>query len=213
MSEEERRELIARQRNALYGEGSYVDENGITRPGAPNGRGPSPLAFHNEAAAAAAKDGTAATPAAGQAQDENRSNNASSPASSAAPFQSFEKVQQQSNRTSNSASPGGSPPRAGAPAQGGVAPIGTRPAAGQAANPALKRSTTPGLPSPLGYGYNGAGAQADGDKAPAKGDRSVSASSNPSQGESPNVGSLGGWGAKSGVWGKSNLGVQASVWG
>lgn len=61
MSEDERRELIARQRSALYGEGqfseggAYVDETGAVRPGppthhvvpsgAPGLRGPSPLAY------------------------------------------------------------------------------------------------------------------------------------------------------------------------
>lgn len=61
MSEDERRELIARQRSALYGEGqfseggAYVDETGAVRPGPPTHhvvpsaasglRGPSPLAY------------------------------------------------------------------------------------------------------------------------------------------------------------------------
>ena len=41
MSEDQRRDLIARQRSALYGEGSfaetggYIDETGTPRPGAP----------------------------------------------------------------------------------------------------------------------------------------------------------------------------------
>lgn len=62
MSEDERRELIARQRNALYGEGAAYsenagfDENGTPRPGTQGSgshsattgiRGHSPLAFDN----------------------------------------------------------------------------------------------------------------------------------------------------------------------
>ena len=48
MSDEERRELIARQRSALYGEGpfaetgGYVDETGATRPGIPVPHAPGP---------------------------------------------------------------------------------------------------------------------------------------------------------------------------
>jgi hypothetical protein len=214
MSEEERRDLIARQRSALYGEGgaypegSFVDENGVTRQAAPvqNGRGHSPLAFET----AAAKQADAQQAA--QTQDEQtRANSTSSPSSNSANFQVFDNVAQQSSRTSTS-SPGGSPPRQGKPATGtSVAPIGTRPAAQQAVNPALnKRSTTP-LPSPLSYGF---AANEDGNanaKSGGGADRATSAASNPSAG-AQDVG-LGGWGNKSGVWGKNSLDVQASVWG
>lgn len=211
MSEEERRDLIARQRSALYGEGgaypegSFVDENGVTRQAAPvqNGRGHSPLAFENGAAKQA--DAQQA-----QTQDEQtRANSTSSPSSNSANFQVFDNVAQQSSRTSTS-SPGGSPPRQGKPATGtSVAPIGTRPTGQQAANPALnKRSTTP-LPSPLSYGF---AANEDGNgKSGGGADRATSAASNPSS-TAQDVG-LGGWGNKSGVWGKNSLGVQASLWG
>jgi len=197
MGEEERRELIARQRSALYGEGaSPFPDNGsfedgaASRPGQGNvGRGPSPLA------------GQQTSGEAGVPQSRSRANSTSSPSSNQAnSFALFDNAQQ-SSRTSTS-SPGGSPPRQGKPALGSVAPIGTRPA-GQVANPALnKRSTTP-LPSPLSYGF-GAGNNDE-----SKVDRSTSAASNPST--TPEVGL--GWGNKSGVWGKNTLGVQASVWG
>jgi hypothetical protein len=221
MSEDERRELIARQRSALYGEGaafaengSFLDENGNPRPSTQgSGARQSPLAFErftgsqNQNGQAEAES---QTPTAAQsAGPRSRANSTSSPSSNpTASFNVFENAAQQSSRTSTS-SPGGSPPRQGKSAAGsGVAPIGTRPSISgpsQAANPALnKRSTTP-LPSPLSYGY-----AAGEDGKPANGDRSASTSSNQT-GSAQDVGL--GWGNKSGVWGKGSLGVQASVWG
>ncbi|THV53371.1 hypothetical protein BGAL_0052g00020 [Botrytis galanthina] len=233
MSEEERRELIARQRSALYGEGptfnaenGSFDENGTPRPtnqgstsqtlnAAPGAiRGHSPLAFEhfNSQASQAensnqqnATESQSATAAQAPGQQRSRANSTSSPSSNPTSFSLFESAAQQSSRTSTS-SPGGSPPRQGgkAPASG-VAPIGTRPS-GQAANPALnKRSTTP-LPSPLSYGF-----AANDSTTESKDARTTSAASNPNpQGQTE---SGLGWGSKSGVWGNKNLGVQASVWG
>ncbi|KAA8568125.1 hypothetical protein EYC84_008527 [Monilinia fructicola] len=151
MNEEERRELIARQRSALYGEGPAFnaenggfDENGAIR-------GHSPLAFDHFNAQASqgensnqqnATEPQSATTAQASGKQRSRANSTSSPSSNPTSFSLFESAAQQSSRTSTS-SPGGSPPRQGGKAgTGGVAPIGTRPS-GQAANPALnKRSTT-----------------------------------------------------------------------
>jgi hypothetical protein len=230
MSEEERRELIARQRNALYGEGasysesSGFDENGTPRPGTQGSgsqsatgiRGHSPLAFdHFNAQSSQGENSNqqaAVEPqsAAGQApgQQRSRANSTSSPSSNpTSSFSLFESAAQQSSRTSTS-SPGESPPRQGgkAPTSSGVAPIGTRPSA-QAPNPALnKRSTTP-LPSPLSYGFAANNEESQGEKD----GRATSAASNPNAQAQQDVGL--GWGSKSGVWGKNSLGVQASVWG
>jgi hypothetical protein len=230
MSEEERRELITRQRNALYGEGAAYpenagfDDNGTPRPGTQGSgsqsatgiRGHSPLAFdHFNAQSNQGESGnqqTATEPqsAAGQApgQQRSRANSTSSPSSNpTSSFSIFESAAQQSSRTSTS-SPGGSPPRQGgkAPTSSGVAPIGTRPST-QAPNPALnKRSTTP-LPSPLSYGF----AANNEDSHAEKDGRTTSAASNPNAQGQQDVGL--GWGSKSGVWGKNSLGVQASVWG
>lgn len=202
MSEDERRELIARQRSALY-EGHAFSENGTpldeSSHSAPqvSGRGPSPLVGPPSSA-----------PDVGQAEG---ADSTSSPSSNQAGNFSLFETAQQSSRTSASSPTGGSPPRQGKPSAGNVAPIGTRPA--QATNSALnkQRATTP-LPSPLSYGYsseeaaknNGGGNNVD---------RSTSASSNPST--TPEVGGLSAsWGTKSGVWGgKNSLGMQASVWG
>lgn len=217
MNEEERRELIARQRNALYGEGAAYnengsfDENGTPRPGTQGSgsqsagiRGHSPLAFDQFHAQAAQGEKQAAEPQSSgqQGQQRSRANSTSSPSSNpTSSFSVFESANQQSSRTSTS-SPGGSPPRQGKTAPGGVAPIGTRPT--QAANPALnKRSTTP-LPSPLSYGF-----AASNDDSQAERDGRNSANSNSQQ---QDVGH--GWGSKSSVWGKNSLSAQAPVsWG
>ncbi|TVY71211.1 hypothetical protein LSUE1_G008358 [Lachnellula suecica] len=235
MSEEERRELIARQRSALYGEGpsfpenAGFDENGTPRPGTQGSgsqsvtgiRGHSPLAFDHfkgqSSAEASGQQATEPQSAVSQApgQQRSRANSTSSPSSNpTSSFSLFESAAQQSSRTSTS-SPGGSPPRQGngkAPTSSGVAPIGTRPST-QAPNPALnKRSTTP-LPSPLSYGFAAANEepqQGQGQGAEKDG-RTASAASNPNA-QQADVGL--GWGSKSGgVWGKNSLGVQASVWG
>lgn len=228
MSEDERRELITRQRNALYGEGATYsenggfDDNGTPRPGTQGSgsqsatgiRGHSPLAFDhfnsqanqgenvNQQVQVENQSGTSQAPG----QQRSRANSTSSPSSNPpSSFSLFESAAQQSSRTSTS-SPGGSPPRQGkGPTSSGVAPIGTRPS-GQAPNPALnKRSTTP-LPSPLSYGF-----AANEDNNGEKDNRVTSAASNPNSQAQQDVGL--GWGSKSGGWGKNSLGVQASVWG
>ncbi|KAI1645774.1 uncharacterized protein F4817DRAFT_161786 [Daldinia loculata] len=221
MSEDERRDLIARQRSALFGgEGSYPDESSVTRsgvPGLPTGtsghRGPSPLAYdYGRQGVSNASEG-ASQP--NETQGLSRANSNASPQSNPpANMGIFDSaVGQQANRTSNSSPTGGSPPRAGGipkPGQSGnaVAPIGTRPsAASQATNPALnKRSTTP-LPSPLSHGFT---ASSNGDDI----NQGVSTTSAPSNPPSAAADGYNGWSNRSGVWGsKSNLGVQASVWG
>jgi len=236
MSEDERRKLIAQQRSALYGEGSfgespgYVDENGTPRPGLPNPqagpaalRGHSPLAYeygrpppgHQDANAQAHGEGQG--PHSAGPHERSRANSNSSPQSNPAGGSKgvFDlPAAQQSSRTSAS-SPGGSPPRQGGlgnkPGQGSVAPIGTRPSGpGGAANPALnKRSTTP-LPSPLSQGYS---AQVH-DDANQTGGAGQNAPSSAMEGPAVN---LSGWGGRQGGWGsKSGLGAQASVssvWG
>lgn len=217
MSEDDRRELIARQRSALYGEGpfgengGYVDESGATRPGAPGRsgsathRGPSPLTYEY---------GRPAPPEGAPQQHENQASRADSNASPQsnppANKSPFDNTIQQANRTSNS-SPGGSPPRQGGsnPSGNAVAPIGTRPSvAAQAPNPALNKRSTPPIPSPLSHGYSATGnAEESAKNASTTGPSSNSPSAAPD--------GYNGWGNRPGVWGKqpSGLGVQASVWG
>lgn len=198
MSEEETRDLIARQRSALYGEGSfaekggYVDETGAVRAGGPppNGpgsrRGHSPLAYDmgrgsgpTNADANTPVSTTDGGPGVGLPNEQgSRSNSSGSPSNLTANKNAFDgAVAQAASRTANS-SPGGSPPRQDLPAgpkpsqpSATVAPIGTRPSGTTPGGGNTKRSTTP-LASP------------------------------------------GGWGRGNGVWGQSSgLGAPASVWG
>ena len=243
MKEEDRRELIARQHRALYGNeagsffegGNFAGDNQTPRPGTQGtgatpssaaGRGSSPLVtasaegmgqFSNNEHGQPMMNGPNG-PSPKPQQQRSRANSTSSPASNNQSFSLFDNAQQ-SSRTSTS-SPGGSPPRQGkasnAPIGSGVAPIGTRPAQNQATNQSLnKRSTTPQLPSPLSYGF------ASNENGPANGnsnhnninERSTSAASNPQAGAKENNNMSMNWGSNSGVWGKNPLGVQASVWG
>ncbi|KAF2215212.1 hypothetical protein CERZMDRAFT_82258 [Cercospora zeae-maydis SCOH1-5] len=210
MSEEDRRELIARQHRALYGEGSSLYNADGTRAPSQDartssaGRGPSPLAFDPFGQAQSGADGSVQMP------PRDRAESTASPVSNP-PVQQFGLLNdaQQSSRTSTS-SPGESPPLTGVSkgSAAGVAPIGTRPA--QA--PGLgKRSTTPLTPSSLSYGFNAS----DNRPAHAGNDqRSTSAASNPSLAKEGASG-LGNWGSSSGTWGpgSKNLSVQPSVWG
>jgi hypothetical protein len=234
MSEEDRRELIARQHRALYGDSStlYANEGSnrsssqdvrVTTTSAGN-RGNSPLAFDpfgtqtqsanngNDGAVQmppreqmATKDATAAG-----ATQRSRANSTSSPSSNPTTSFTLYDNAQQSSRTSTS-SPGGSPPRQGtkAPTSGGVAPIGTRPSQGQsqsAGGPMNKRSNTP-LPSPLSYGFNANDQQSGNGE-----NRAPSGSSNPPSSAVERPTNLG-WGGNSGVWGSSKNSLSASVWG
>lgn len=218
MSEEDRRELIARQHRALYGDTSslYGADAPNSRPQSQDvrvsnsGRGPSPLAFDPYGVQV-----TSGGESAVQMPPRDHPNNTTSPVSNSTTQQSYSLMTgaQQSSRTSNS-SPGESPPpgQGAKGSAGGVAPIGTRPpqaptSAGSGMN---QRSTTPLTPSSLGYGYSGDSQTG----ASGKDERSTSASSNPPLADNKGVG-LGGWGGNSGVWGsgKGSLAVQPSVWG
>ncbi|KAJ4263562.1 hypothetical protein NW762_006381 [Fusarium torreyae] len=191
MSEEETRELIARQRSALYGEGpfadkaGYVDETGNVRTGAPVPSGPSsirghsPLAYDNIRGPPTGEAGTPVSAGDGHGpptEPNSRPHSTVSPQTGGPTNKVFDNAVGHQSRTSTSSPTGGSPSRDMTPgsksnqAGASVAPIGTRPS-GTPATTASKRSTTP-LASP------------------------------------------GGWGRGNGVWGQSSgLGAPASVWG
>ncbi|KAJ5619196.1 hypothetical protein N7510_003180 [Penicillium lagena] len=232
VSEESRRDLLARQHRALYGnespaffppgtlsdDNSRADSQGGATPSSAGARGASPRSVDpfgmSQPTGAGNVDGPSGF------QSPNRANSTSSPSPGiSAGFGSEQPV-------TSTPSPGGadspssrqpsSKPAAGA--IGSVGPIGSRPAAGQTSvpggvsNPALnKRSTTP-LPSPLGFGFTSSDAPG------AANERSNSATSNPASAGAQSGAKDGGvalaWSNGSGVWGsKSGLGVQASVWG
>lgn len=222
VNDDERRDLLARQHRAMYGndafyEGNKFNEDGQTprplnQPAPPNsGRGPSPMTFNSFGG----QDATGSTPTSGTIPDDNvkgpspkpsgprsRSNSNSSPASANNPqnYSLFETTAnaQHSSRTSTS-SPGGSPPRSGK--SGAPAPIGTRPM-----NQALNKRATPPAASPLSFGFAP-------NESSGQGERAGSSASNPPSGkENSGSGSVN-WGSGSGVWGQGKLGgVQTSVW-
>lgn len=202
MNEDDRRDLIARQHRALYGnEPAHYSPDGVSRQSqgsrlsiSGSARGSSPLAFDPFGAQAQTGGAPAESavqmpprePAASAVASDRRVS--TSPSVSNPPGFSMAEAVHQPTRTTDSPSnsspsllQGSILPQPG----GGVAPIGTRPSQ---ANAATKRSTTPG-------------------------ERAAPAQS----GATPtdNAAGLGSWGANSGgVWGSKNtLGVQASVWG
>ena len=231
VNEESRRDLLARQHRALYGNespaffppGPLPDENSRSEsqpagtPSSAGARGASPRGVDPFGLA---QGTSSATEAASGLQSPSRANSTSSPSS--AINTGF--PEQPATATS---SPGGaeSPSSRQAPSKPGagpVGPIGSRPAPGQTSagpsNPALnKRSTTP-LPSPLGFGFTpseAAAANAVEHSTSAASNPPVTAAANVSGTKESSAGGVGlGWSNGSNVWGsKSGLGVQASVWG
>ncbi|KAL6694453.1 hypothetical protein J3F84DRAFT_44665 [Trichoderma pleuroticola] len=187
MTEEETRELIARQRSALYGEGTfadkggYIDETGNIRAGAPGPSGPASLRGHSPLAYDSIGRVPADVGTPGSGADLNAADIGSRPQSTTSPQTAgptnkvFDNAVGSQSRTSTSSPTNASPPRGdfgpGSKISQGaaVAPIGTRPTGTPTGNTSAKRSSTP-------HAANG-------------------------------------WGRGNGVWGQSGLGAQASVWG
>ncbi|KJY01803.1 hypothetical protein TI39_contig278g00042 [Zymoseptoria brevis] len=217
MSEEDRRELIARQHRALYGENSSMYNADGTRAQGPDvrspsdGRGPSPLAH-----GAFGKQVPSSVEGSVQMPPRDRAENTTSPVSHP-PSQQFGLIHDSQSNRQSSSSPGASPPLVQGQGQkggaGAVAPIGTRPPPGAGNQGAMnKRATTPLTPSSLSYGFNAN----DGQNANANNvERTTSGPTNPGMTAEKNVSGLGNWGSSSGGWGsgKNNLAVQPSVWG
>lgn len=207
LSEEGRRDLIARQHRALYGEATGMmspseevprDQAGnMNAPIGAGPRGPSPRAMDPFGAPGQAPPSEAS-------QDPSRGDKTTSPSGQAAPgFGAFEgksatpptgEAGQHSRQLSKSTT---------APLTGGMAPIGSRP---NPQNQGLNKRTTSPLPSTLGYGF--------GSNDPSN-ERSNSSNSN-SNSSAPKEGSnnagMGAWGTGSGVWGSNKIGAT-SVWG
>ena len=221
MSEDERRELIARQHRALYGNESklYSPDSAAAqrrqsqdvRVGSISGasaRGASPLAFDPFQQPQTGDQPAVQMPP----RDLPKSPNSTSSPSSNAPSGGFSLIDNaaQSSRTSAS-SPSASPPLSQGAKQSataaGAVPIGTRPAQPAAVTGLNKRSTTP-LPSPLSYGFSANGENG-------KTERSASAASNVADNTISGLGASWTSNGSSG-WGgapKNTRGVQASVWG
>jgi hypothetical protein len=231
VSEESRRELLARQHRALYGNESpaffppnnFGDDNsrpesqaGGTPSSAAGVRGASPRGIDPFGLSQTPVQGnTDSVAQAASLQSPSRANSTSSPSSGMNPvFGKFDGSDQPPTSTSSpgradSPSSRQAPVKPNAGAIGSMGPIGSRPVQqsgpSQMSNPALnKRSTTP-LPSPLGFGFT----SSDGVASGANNDRAASSASNPvastsatTAGAKETSGSVGlGWGNGSGVWG------------
>ncbi|KAJ5524234.1 hypothetical protein N7494_010884 [Penicillium frequentans] len=216
VSEDSRRDLLARQHRALYGNESPAFFPLVpcqTTTLARRARLPvlprRPLVERPHGVLAAADGATGL-------QSSSRANSTSSPSSAINanfPEQPVPSTSSPSSTDLSSSRQASAKPSAG--------PIGSRPVGPQntapTSNPALnKRSTTP-LSSSLGYGFT------PGEAAANANERATSAAPNPAVTAAANApgpkdstgGGVGlGWSNGSGVWGsKSGLGVQASVWG
>ena len=209
MSEEDRRELIARQHRALYGNESslYMGEMPLPHPASQDARvlaasssGPSSshLAFDSYGipTSGPGDNGVQIQAIGGGNQSRSRSNSSSSPAANQGQYAMYENSQQAGQH--NAPSPRSSPTRSGAQGSiNGVAPIGTRPVG------APGKRNTPPMPSPLGYGYT------DNKGNQSSTERSQSVASNPTSAGAEKSANLG-WGG-SNAWGSNKM--QASVWG
>jgi hypothetical protein len=233
LSEEGRRELLARQHRALYGNdaGNFLPQGGFGEEGSsgrdsgsnvpssattgmrgnsprtadPFGMGPAPSQQANV-------DNTNQSSAMPK-QDVGRSDISATAATGTAPtqFGNIDSTVQQAGNTSTSPASGESPTRGvtkstTAPIGSGMGPIGTRLSQQAAPNQSInKRSTTP-LTSPMNSFGFGAAEQSSNNE------RSGSANSNPAAAQKEPSSGMGAWGTGSGVWGSNKIGAT-SVWG
>lgn len=241
MNDEDRRELIARQHRALYGNdgGSFYEnanfgeENNTPRPSAQpagtptsaTGRGPSPLGLGlNQTQPLSAHPESQvqySAPEQNQPSQQQGSTQGPSP-----------NPHQQRSRANSTSSPVSNPQnfslfdnatqqssRTSTSSPGGSPPRQTKVATAPiGTRPTLNQASNPALskrattPLPSPLSYGFAPAENPSSGTSAN-ERSTSAASNPSTGaKDSNMGSMA-WGSNSGVWGKNSLGVQASVWG
>ncbi len=225
LSEEGRRELIARQHRALYGgEGAAFvgqipftsDEaspRDPTAPGAAAGavRGSSPRGMDPFGMTGQSVQSDSSAPGTTASQEGSRAEKPTSPsAQTSSQFGTFDGPAQSSVKAPTPTSGEESSharqisKSTTAPVAGAMGPIGSRPNAQQAPTQALNKRTTSPLPSSLGYGFAPNEQSAD---------RSASANSNSNtQKESSSNAGMGTWGTGSGVWGNNKIGTT-SVWG
>lgn len=207
MSEEGRRDLLARQHRALYGNeaANFVPSAGEPAaagkgPGGPSPRGMEPFGLPGQV-------GGPAPDASGQgASQEPGREKATSPIGQHPPaFGTFESTTAQASTPpigDESAHSRQLSKSTTVPLSGNVGPIGSRSTMQQAPNQGIKQRTTSPLPPSLSYGFNASDQ---------KNERSTSSNSNsgPAKENPPN---LGPWGPGSGVWGSNKMGAT-SVWG
>lgn len=242
MNEEDRRELIARQHRALYGNdggsfyesGNFGDDAHTPRPSTqPSGnstsaggaQGSSPNTFGvNQNQAPSSLTETTGHISADQTQPnapkgsspipQQPRSRANSTSSPASNPQNFSLFESTNQQSSrtSTSSPGGSPPRQ---TKSATAPIGS------GVGPIGTRPTGQGInpalskrsTTPLPSPLSYGFAPNESLNANSGNERSTSAASNTSATvKDANMGSMA-WGNSGGVWGKNSLSVQASVWG
>ena len=234
LSEEGRRELIARQHRALYGNegaaggfappGGYSDDGNTPREqssGVPTSstggmrgnspRGMDPFGMGQSSTQSGPNDNNVQDTS-NMSQESGRGNSVASPAAGTAPgnFTSFESASQQAGKPSTSPTGGESPTRqvtksTTAPIGSGMGPIGSRPQQQQSQNAGLNKRTTSPLPSSLNYKFGSNEQNNNNERA------GSSNSNNNAQKENSNP-SMGAWVTGSGVWGSNKIGAT-SVWG
>ncbi|EXJ62685.1 hypothetical protein A1O7_03123 [Cladophialophora yegresii CBS 114405] len=214
LSEEGRRDLIARQHRALYGgdpaafvgqvpfsqedinrdQGGPVPSGVAGAPRGPSPRGADPFISQGEANGASGQEaslGDKVTSPSAQAPGFGTFDGAAAGKASTPPTGEESAHSRQISKSTT------------APISGGMGPIGSRPNAQQAPNQSINKRTTSPLPSSLGYGFGPNDQSAD---------RAGSANSNVNnQKESANNG-MGTWRTGNAVWGSTKIGTT-SVWG
>lgn len=210
LSEEGRRELIARQRQALYGneapgfhpQGAFSDDgsnpsgNVPTSAGGPRGNSPRGMDAFGMPTQSNQGEGNASA-------DNNRMEKGNSPTSGNVPSQQFGLPQKASTPPAGDEGHSRSMSKSTtAPVGGGMGPIGSRPSQNQGPAQGInKRSTTPL------YSFGASNNDQSAERAPS----SNSNANNTQQKDNSNA-SMSTWGAGSGVWGSNKIGGTA-VWG
>ena len=212
LSEEGRRELIARQRQALYGneapgfhpQGAFSDDGSnpsanipTLAAGGPRGNSPRGMDAFGMPNQSNQGEGNASA-------DINRMEKTSSPSTGNAPPQQFGLPQKASTPPAGDEGHSRNISKSTtAPVGGGMGPIGSRPST-QNQGPAQginKRSTTPL------YNFGQSSNDQSAERAP-----SSNSNANNSQQKDNSNANMGAWGTGSGVWGSNKIGGTA-VWG
>ena len=220
LSEEGRRELIARQRQALYGNEApgFLPQGGFSDDGSnPSANIPTSAASGPHGNSPRGVDPFGMTSQSNQGEgntstDVNRMEKSNSPSTSNAPNQQFGLPQKApSPPTGEEGHSRNISKSTTAPVGGGMGPIGSRPSTqGQGPTQGInKRSTTP----LYNFGSNNNNNDQSAADRAGSSNSNVNNNNNQKDNSNANAGSgMGTWGSGSGVWGSNKIGGTA-VWG
>lgn len=193
LSEEGRRELIARQHRALYGpEGSNYSQGQYNQDGTSHEQGQQAGPGAMRGSSPRGMDPFGMSGQSDNNQQQSHDSKTTSPPNhqhGKAPSPTTAEESNHSRTISKSTT---------APISGSMGPIGSRPNAQHMPGQSLNKRTTSPLPSSLNYGFGNT----------EQGNDRINTSSNITQDK--NTPSVGAWGTGSGVWGNNKLG--AGVW-